>query len=367
MKVFLAILILVHGTIHIIGFLKGFQLAKVSSLSIAISKPMGVFWGLTTTLFLLTLIGLLMKKEFWPYLAFVAILCSQILLILHWQDAKFGTIANVLILILTLPLFGKQQFEKQITTEKIALINSFRAGTQDTLRPAEIGHLPLIIQKWLTQSGVVDKPRAFSLRLRQIGELRPKPESKWMPFVAQQYVNIYSPAFIWSSEVKAFPGISLSGRDRFENGTGEMIIKLASLIPVVDEKDNLQINTGSMIRFLGEICWFPSAAVHDYIVWETVDPHSAKATMTWNNQSVSGVFRFTETGELISFEASRFFGGTKDAKQHLWKVEVLKHKVFEGVRIPEVSRIIWKLPEGDFEWLRLTISEVNYNRNSLFH
>lgn len=366
MKAFLAILLLLHGAIHIIGFLKGFQLAKVSTLTATISKPMGIFWGITTMLFLVTLIGLLLKKEFWPYLAFVAIFFSQILLILYWQDAKYGTLANVLILLLTLPFFGKQQVDNQITTEKTALLNSFHTNPQDILRPEEIAHLPPIVQAWLNQSGVVGKPKAFSLRLKQNGQLRTKPDSKWMSFDAQQYVDVYSPAFIWSADVKAFPGVYLAGRDRFENGTGEMVIKLASLIPVVDEKDNLQINTGSMIRFLAEICWVPSAAVQEYLAWEAVDAHSAKATLTWNNQSVNGIFQFAENGELISFEAPRFFGGSKDAQQYPWKVEMMKHSVFEGVNIPEVSRIIWKLPEGDFEWLRLTITELNYNPTSLF-
>lgn len=44
-----------------------------------------------------------------------------------------------------------------------------------------------------------------------------------------------------------------------QDGQGEMLIKLLSLVNVVNEKHNDQINTGTLIRFLGEICWFPSS------------------------------------------------------------------------------------------------------------
>jgi hypothetical protein len=43
------------------------------------------------------------------------------------------------------------------------------------------------------------------------------------------------------------------------DGQGEMLIKLLSLVNVVNEKHNDQINTGTLIRFLGEICWFPAS------------------------------------------------------------------------------------------------------------
>lgn len=360
MKAFLAILLLLHGAIHIIGFLKGFQLAKVSTLAATISKPMGIFWGITTILFLVTLIGLLLKKEFWPYLAFVAIFFSQILLILYWQDAKYGTLANVLILLLTLPFFGKQQFDKQILSEKTALVNSLKLTNQDTLSAEEIIHLPPAVQSWLLQSGAVNSPKAIGVRLSQSGSLKTKPDSKWLHFQANQYFNVRVPAFLWVTEVALFPGVILSGRDRLEEDTGEMLIKFASLIPVVNEKDNSPINTGAMVRFLGEICWFPSAAVNEYINWEEIDSLSAKATFTGKSQSVSGIFHFTEAGEISSFEALRYFGGGMDAQRHLWKIEVLGYKTFEGIKVPALCRVIWKLPEGDFEWLQLEITHLKY-------
>jgi hypothetical protein len=45
-----------------------------------------------------TLVAFLLKKDWWWIIAVPALVLSQILIIMSWQDAKFGTIANVVIL-----------------------------------------------------------------------------------------------------------------------------------------------------------------------------------------------------------------------------------------------------------------------------
>ena len=97
MRVFLIALLFIHGALHLLGFFKAFQLAKLEQFTGSVSKTVGIFWGLTALLFLGTLITLLLKKEVWPFLALAAIVCSQLLIIFDWQDAKFGIIDNVIL------------------------------------------------------------------------------------------------------------------------------------------------------------------------------------------------------------------------------------------------------------------------------
>lgn len=102
MKLVFAILILIHGIIHLIGFVKAFQLAVINPEGQSISKPMGMLWIFTTTLFLMTTILYLLKNEWWFFIAIPAVIISQILIIIYWKDAKFGTLANIIILIPTI-------------------------------------------------------------------------------------------------------------------------------------------------------------------------------------------------------------------------------------------------------------------------
>ena len=187
-----------------------------------------------------------------------------------------------------------------------------------------------------------------------------------MRFEAVQSFSLKPPAFNWAVRVDAFPLVQLSGRDKLTYGVGEMKIKLLSLINVVNEKENEKVNSGSMLRFLGEICWFPTAALNDYISWEEIDNLTAKATFTQQNKVVSGIFKFSTEGELLSFEADRFYGGDEKATKHPWLREVLEYKVFDGIKVPSKCKVTWKLPEGDFNWLNLEITTLEYNNSSSF-
>ncbi|WP_188441784.1 DUF6920 family protein [Planktosalinus lacus] len=333
----------------------------MESISFSVSKIMAVFWLMTALLFIITSLTYFLKKDIWIVLGAVALVSSQILIFLHWQDAKWGTLANIIILICILIAFSIRSQEKKLDIEKKQFIQSLTATQNHTLLPEDVSHLPVVVQHWMKRSGVVGNQRAFGLRLQQTGQMKTKPEAGWMPFTAEQYFNAQQPAFYWTAEVSMGFGLFLKGRDSFKEGEGEMMIKLASLFPVVNEKHTPQINSGSMIRFLAEICWFPSAAASPYIVWEERDAFSAKATFTQKGTTVSGIFRFSEKGDLISFEAERYFGGNAQAEKHLWVVNILDHVEFEGIRVPQQCSVVWKLPEGDFEWLQFSVTNLDYN------
>ena len=366
MKTAFLIILFLHGIIHFLGFVKSYHLAEVPQLSLDIPRSLGNLWLFCSILFLAVFILMIFDKPWWPFFAIAAVILSQTLIVLYWQDAKFGTILNIIILSVSIPATGKFQFDGMVQKEAKELLSNIPKKTDGKIYKDDLSHLPEIVQKWMEKSGIVGMQKIVSVRLKEKGELKTKPEGKWMPFTAKQYYNLENPAFVWVTDVTAFPGIHLSGRDKFNNGEGEMLIKLLSLIPVVDEGKNEKVNSGTMLRFLGEICWFPSAAINQYISWEEVDANSAKATFRLNNIEVTGLFTFTENGEFHSFEAERYYGGGENAKKEKWLVEALSYKEFDGIKIPDKSKVIWKLPEGDFNWLNLEITELEYNAPQIF-
>lgn len=366
MKTAFLIILFLHGIIHILGFAKSYHLAEVPQLSSEIPKSLGNLWLFCSILFLAVFILVILNKPWWPFFAIAAVILSQTLIFLYWQDAKFGTILNIVILLVSIPALGKFQFDNMVQKEAKELLSNIPEKNDGKMSKEDLAHLPKIVQKWMENSGVVGKQKIVSVRLKQQGEMKTKPDGTWMQFSAEQYFNLENPAFIWVTEVTALPGIHLSGRDKFYDGKGEMLIKLLSLIPVVNEGENEKMNSGTMLRFLGEICWFPSAALNQYISWEEVDANSAKATFSLNNTKVTGLFTFAENGELKSYEAERYYGGGEDSKKEKWLVEAVSYKEFEGIKVPDKSKVTWKLSEGDFNWLNLEITELEYNLQQIF-
>ena len=97
MKTVLIILLVLHGAIHVMGFVKAFDILPVKQLNQSISKPFGVLWLAACLLCFTCALLILVKASDWWVVGLATILVSQILIIRFWKDAKFGTIANAII------------------------------------------------------------------------------------------------------------------------------------------------------------------------------------------------------------------------------------------------------------------------------
>ncbi len=248
MKIILTLILVFHGLIHFMGFAKAYDMGNIANFTKHISKPMGLLWLLTGLLLIVSGILYFMRKETWPMLAIIAVVLSQVLIFMVWKDAKFGTIANVIILMVGISAYGHYQFDKIVRTESTQLLQNIQVKNLPVISNEAIGHLPEIVQKWMRNSGVIGREKIVTVRLMQKGEMKTKPEGKWMPFTATQYFDVENPAFVWSTEVDFMPMVNMVGRDKFINGEGAMLIKLANIIPVVDEGNNEKINPSAMIR-----------------------------------------------------------------------------------------------------------------------
>ncbi|WP_034258862.1 DUF6920 family protein [Altibacter lentus] len=366
MKVVFVILLALHGLIHSIGFVKAFELATIDQFQTSVTKPQGILWGLATLLFLVAAVLFLLRQEYWPVVALIAVIVSQILIVLFWKDAKFGTAANIIVLVVATIAFASNMFEKRTNKEVSMLFGETGIDAKALIIAEDLHELPAVVQKWLHHSGVLWKPAIAALRLKQRGEMKTTGEGVWMPFTADQYISLTDPGFVWTTRVQMNKPLFLLGRDKLYKGESEMRISLLSLYNVVDEGPNAKIDSGAMQRFLGEMCWYPSFAASKFVSWEEVDATSARATLRLGDKEVSGLFVFSEEGKLLTFEADRYYGGTEDAKIEKWIITVDSYKEFGGYYIPNKCSATWKLETGDFTWLKLEITEVDYNNTLLY-
>lgn len=365
MRTTFLIILGLHGIIHLLGFVKGFGIIEVKALSLPISKPMGLLW-LTSAALLLGYATLhFMSYKYDWLVGFVAVLLSQLLVLLFWTDAKFGTLPNLLILAVSLISFGTYQFRHLIEKETAQLISPIMKPHGKVVTENDLLSLPVPVANWLKRSGMVGKPHIILGKVSQQAEMKMKPgQQNWMQATARQYSVIDRPSFIWMTKVKMNSWLYFLGRDKFDEGKGEMLIKMNSLLNVVDEKGP-KIDEGSLQRYLGEMVWFPSLALSPYVTWQAVDDHAAKATLKYLGTEGSGTFFFNEAGDFVKFSAMRFKGNDEEAQRYEWVLHVEDYQVFEGIKIPSKMSATWKLDEGDWTWLRLTISDVAYNENAL--
>jgi hypothetical protein len=253
-----------------------------------------------------------------------------------------------------------RRFHHESDAEARALLAEARGSTDRFVEPRDLERLPAPVRRWLEVSGVVGHARAATVRLKQRGELRTAPDKPWMPVAATQVFSVDPPAFVWTVDARMMQVLPIAGRDHYVSGHGRMLIKLASLFPVADATGP-EIDQGAMLRYLGEIVWFPSAALSDTITWEPLDGHSARATMRFAGRSVSAVFAFDDRGRFASLTGQRYMSSGNDARLETWFIPATEWRKFCGVEVPVRGNAIWKLPSGDFDYYRWEILDLQIN------
>lgn len=104
-KYLLAAGMIFHGLIHLLGGFSELQIAKFNNLSEktlvplpeGLRKILGTLWLFALILFICAALGLTFSQPWWKTDAAAAVIISQILIILWWPDAKYGTLPNLTI------------------------------------------------------------------------------------------------------------------------------------------------------------------------------------------------------------------------------------------------------------------------------
>ncbi|MGM0580861.1 MAG: DUF6544 family protein [Bacteroidota bacterium] len=363
MRIAFLIIVFFHGLLHLLGFVKGFGLKEVKELTLPISKPMGLLWLAASILFIFYGISFYLNNKYSWLLGILAVLISQLLIIIFWKDAKFGTLPNIIVLVMSIISYGHFNFQKMTAIESTTLLSQSKTSKAGQLSENDIKELPKPIKLWLKNSGAIGKPIITKGKVIQEAKMKMNTgQENWLDATAIQYSTIDVPAFIWTVDVEMNPLISFQGRDKYTDGKGEMLIKLYSLINVVNEKGE-KLNEGTLQRFLGEMVWFPSLALSEYITWEQINDSTAKATMDYQGTKATGTFFFDSNGDFIQFTADRFKGNEADSKRYKWVLNVDDYKTFEGIKVPSKMNATWELEEMDWNWLKLEIVDIKYNEN----
>ncbi len=263
MRIAFGVLIGLHGIIHLFGFLKAYGIAEFDAINRPITKIFGIVWLLTFVLFVVAAFLLMVHSSRWWMFGMVGIAISQVLIINYWSDAKFGTLLNIVILAPALISFSGYNFTKKVNGE-ISQMLSKTVETESIIVAEEMTlDLPRTVQKWLKNSGVMGKEVVHRAHMQQELQMLMKPGQKeWTIAKARQYFTVVPPAFHWVVNLNMGPLLEMVGRDKFENGKGEMSIKIFSFFPIANARNDEKVNQATLQRYLAEMVWFPSASLN---------------------------------------------------------------------------------------------------------
>jgi hypothetical protein len=367
MKPALAAVVALHGVIHFAGFAKAFHWADMNQLTKSISKPLGVAWLVAGLALLATAIVLLANARRWWILGAVAAIVSQAVITTSWNDARFGTTANVLLLVAALhgylstgPRSLRAEFERRGARELA------RPPATGTVSEEDLVELPDPIANYVRQSGAVGQPRVYNFRARWHGKIRGAENAKWMPLVAEQ-VNRIGPEpsrlFFMNATMKGLPVDVLHV---FIGPSATMRVKLWSLVKVAHASGN-DMDRAETVTLFNDLCVMaPAALIDPSITWVQLDNRTVRGVFTAAHHTVSALLTFNHQGNLVDFVSDDRMVASADGKTFTprrWSTPVSRYRWAGSRRVAGHGEAKWheSTAGAEFVYLSLDLESLEYN------
>ena len=245
----------------------------------------------------------------------------------------------------------KSEFDKDI--EK--LFTHSESISDKVYTSNQIKDLPIPVQRYFKYSLKEHQPYVSYVRLQHGGEF--KASKNWVSIEGEEYFTVQKPGFVWLGNVPYF-----SAKDVYIDGTGNLKVKLLSLIKIVDAKGR-ETDQGELLRWLGEALLFPTALLpSENLQWEPIDNNSAKVIFTDKNLTIEGVFCFNEEGQITQFKTKRY----KDNTLENFTGYCSDYRTVDGMKVPFYLEATWNLESGDLSYAKFKIKRIEYNIPSKF-
>jgi hypothetical protein len=358
-----------HGLIHLLGATKGFGLADVSQLTRPIGVLAGAFWLVAAALVLTSaaLLALGPPTRWWV-IACAAAAVSQIAIASSWNDARAGTIVNLILVLAAGYGFASQgpssfhaEF-RQRATQALRDVNP----SPPVVHESDLDDLPTPLAAYIRRSGAVGQPRVVSFRADFHGRIRSGPDAAWMPFSGQQ-VNTYGPRpqriFLMDATRSGLPVTVLHV---FVDGTATMRVKLLSLFTVVDASGPEMDRGETVTGFNDLVVMAPGAIVGAPITWTALDALHVRGDFSNGGQTVSAVLTFNAEHDLVDFVSDDRTRASVDGKTFTprrWSTPLAGHRDTGGHRVLTIGEGVWHAPrpEGSFTYLEFELDAIRYN------
>lgn len=364
MRWFVVALLVVHGLVHFMGVAKAF--GELPRLTLPITRPVGALWALAAVLTLASAILLAVDARwFWVVGAGAAVL-SQVVIVLSWQDAKFGTLANVVGLLAVAYGFASQgppsmrQAYREETRAALA-----RAPRADLLTEGDLKALPEPVRNYIRRSGAIGRPQVVDFRATWRGRIRGGAADPWMTFRAEQ-VNVYevdepSRLFLMDATMKHLP---VDVFHRFVGGAATFRVRVLSVFPMVDAKGPEMDRAETVTLFNDLALLAPGRLIDRSIVWEPVDAHRARARFTRGVETIAAELVFDDAGDLVDFVSDDRTAASPDGKTFTaqrWRTPVSAYRSFGARRVMTRGTADWEPATGRFTYLELDLERIEYN------
>ena len=355
-------LLILHGLVHLLGFVKSFGFAKLAQLRQPITRPLGLLWlgaGLLT-----------LSSAFVPAHAFwqvgaLAIVLSSAAICCSWHDAKLGLAANAIVLLGVVYSFasaGPLSFAASFRHDVAQILPS--SGASPLVSEADLAPLPASVQRYLRLTGSVGQPRIVSFRAHWTGRMRGSASEPWMPFHAEQVNTVGAlPARLFAMKA-TMKGLPVDVYHRFIGDSASFRVRLLSLFTMVDARGPV-MDKSETVTVLNDLCVLaPAALIDSALRWESSSAASANVVFRRGTHTVRATLHFNARGELVDFVSDDRARAAPDGKtftRERWSTPLRDYRDFGPRRLGSRAKALTHAPRGTFAYGEFALSSIDYN------
>ncbi len=363
MRIAFAILIGLHGLIHLLGAAKGFGWAPVHQLRTPITPIAAALWLVAAILLLGTALFVTLGTQRWWWVGLPAVLLSQALIVSTWSDAKFGTVANIMIAVPLLVLSADTRpssFRSRFARDRDALLALPRRPAA-VVTEADLVALPPLMQAYLRRVGAVGRPRIQNVRVQFDAQMRSSPTSPWMQSTATQYEFFDPPARLFHMHATR-GGVPIDVLHRYVGSAATFQVKIVGVYPMVDKRGPTLTRAETVTLMNDILVLAPAAALDLPFTWSTTSARTVLATFTNAGNTVSASITFDAAGDLVGFLSNDRPQEDANVTRNVpWSTPISGYRDIDGIRVGARGDANWIETAGEWTYGRFTIRSIAYN------
>ena len=230
--------------------------------------------------------------------------------------------------------------------------------------PADLTGLPAPVARYFSFALTPGLPLVRRARLLQEGTFATA-RDRWAPFTAIEHFSVSPPAFVWDARIRVAPLLAAHVRDSYLAGEGVMHGAVAGLFAVVDQRGTPEMAASSLLRWLAEIPWLPTALLPaGGVRWEPAGERTARATLTDGPTTVAMDVHFGPAGEIARITALRHRDVNGTPILTPWEGRYEAYVRLGGMKVPSQAEVGWILDDEWVPYWRGRVVDAQYEPGS---
>jgi hypothetical protein len=291
-------------------------------------------------------------------------------IVTSWDDARTGTVANVLLLAAlgyTLASRGPASYRAEYLRRTAAALGGPHPGTgaSAVVTEADLAHLPGPVAEYVRRSGALGQPRVLSVHALFHGRIRSGPNAHWMTYTGEQ-VNTFGPApsrLFWMDATMF--GLPVDVLHVLVGPAATMRVKVGSVVPMVNAAGP-DMDRAETVTLLNDLCILaPAALVDAPITWQSLDDDHVRGVFTNGAQTITADLTFVD-GDLVDFVSDDRMSTSRDGftfTPQRWSTPVRDYVRLGARRLATRGEARWHTgPQSQFAYFEFTLDAITCNR-----